>query len=459
MFSSLRRRILVVIAIAVVGTAGVIFALWQWASTTTEQRRARAHETVGLEIDRLSQIFESAPSPETRRRGRRDFGPLKSGFLRDDLTDETGAPPFGSVPVEARAEAARQSKAGGGTVVIREAFNPAGQPLVVAAKALPQGGYIWAVMIVAARAESQQLRGIILFLAAASLLLVVASVQTLVLFQRDARSLRESLRALAADLGARVPRPRLAELGEIGDGVAQLAVDLDVAQRDKERLTSELAKKERLAALGRVAAGVAHEVRNPLASIKLKADLAAENPSVDPVLRRDLGDISREVARLDRFVKDLLVVAGRRDATRTDTDLGALARDRVALLAQWAKEREVEIEVRGDARAPVEVDAIARALDNLLRNAVEASPHGATVDVEIDTEGATTRLSVRDRGPGVDDAKRNQLFEPFFTTKPDGTGLGLALSLAVAAAHGGTVVYAREDARSCFTLSLPSTHA
>jgi signal transduction histidine kinase len=151
---------------------------------------------------------------------------------------------------------------------------------------------------------------------------------------------------------------------------------------------------------------------------------------------------------LNRFVADLLVVAGRRAASRRDADLGALARARADLLAPWAEGRGISVEVHGEARALVDADAIARALDNLLRNAVEASPHGSSVQVEV----APGEIAVTDAGPGVDEGAR--LFEPFFTTKPDGTGLGLALARAVAAGHGGTVRYERKADRTRFTLTI-----
>jgi signal transduction histidine kinase len=126
----------------------------------------------------------------------------------------------------------------------------------------------------------------------------------------------------------------------------------------------------------------------------------------------------------------------------------------VVQLAPWAKERRVAIGVKGAARAAVEADAVARALDNLLRNAVEASPEGGAVEVEIASEGAEARITVSDAGAGVDDKRRGELFEPFFTTKPDGSGLGLALSRAVAVAHGGSVLYSREASRTRFTLTV-----
>jgi signal transduction histidine kinase len=166
--------------------------------------------------------------------------------------------------------------------------------------------------------------------------------------------------------------------------------------------------------------------------------------------------VSDEITRLDRLVADLLVVAGRRNASsRTPTSLGQLVEKRAGLLAPWAAERHVRIETTGSATSSLDADAVARAVDNLVRNAVEASPEGATVEVEVREDDKCAQVRVKDHGGGVDDARVSELFEPFFTTKPDGTGLGLALSRAIAASHGGTLRYAREDGVTCFELSFP----
>src|SRR5262249_43680308 len=101
-------------------------------------------------------------------------------------------------------------------------------------------------------------------------------------------------------------------------------------------------------------------------------------------------------------------------------------------------------------------DAVARALDNLLRNAVEASPEGGRVELRVEEGDGTVRVVVEDLGPGVPAARAAELFEPFFTTKADGTGLGLALSRAPPRAPGGDVVYAREGGVTRFELVLPA---
>jgi signal transduction histidine kinase len=128
-------------------------------------------------------------------------------------------------------------------------------------------------------------------------------------------------------------------------------------------------------------------------------------------------------------------------------------------LEPWASERKVTFEVSGAARAAVDGDSLSRVLDNLLRNAVEASPVGARVSANVCVRGERAVLEVRDHGAGVPHERVSELFEPFFTTKPEGTGLGLALSRAIARAHAGEVSYVRDTDCTVFALELPCAAA
>jgi signal transduction histidine kinase len=232
-----------------------------------------------------------------------------------------------------------------------------------------------------------------------------------------------------------------------------MAEGLHRAQAEREELHAALARRERLAALGRVVAGVAHEVRNPLAAIKLLADLVREGgPETERT--RDLETLGREVDRLDRLVSDLLVFTRTAPRAPVMHDIAALAAERASLLVPWAGLRQISLRTSGSGSARIDVDGTTRALDNLLRNAIEASPTDGLVEVQVITRNQVIEVCVRDNGAGIPEARAAELFEPFFTTKPRGTGLGLALARAVARAHGGDLTFERALGRTQFTMRI-----
>jgi signal transduction histidine kinase len=128
----------------------------------------------------------------------------------------------------------------------------------------------------------------------------------------------------------------------------------------------------------------------------------------------------------------------------------------VEALAPWTAVRGVAVHVEGQAMASVDVDALARAIDNLVRNSVEASPPGGRVRIAVGLRGDGATIRVEDHGAGVPAERVPELFEPFFTTKPNGTGLGLAICRSIARAHGGDVTFTRRqnDATTCVELTV-----
>jgi signal transduction histidine kinase len=458
MASSFRRRLLAIAALNVLVCGAAVAALLLLAKATAADRTQHARDNVLREVEGLRAVLDDVP-PSLRPRSGRRSGELESGYAPDAATAGQGPvqgagahfPPSSGAGPDVD-EAVAQAIAGDTTVVL--ARDRDGFPVFAAAAPVRGGGAVFASQRVIAGRETRGLRGVVVVLALLSFGLVVAALRTLAAVERGVSTLRGSLAALARDLRAPVARPQLRELGEVAAGVDALAKELDRAQGERDRLTRELADRERLAALGRVAAGVAHEVRNPLASMKLRADLARTGGEATPSIARDLEDIASEIARLDRLVGDLLAVAGRRAGPKTELDVGALVERRVALLEPWARERGVSLSVSGGGRRLVDGDALARAIDNLLRNAVEASPKGSGVLAWVGEEAGRLRIDVADRGEGVPPQRAQELFEPFFTTKPEGTGLGLALARAVATAHDGTLSYRREGEATHFTLTL-----
>ncbi len=314
MAGSFRRRLLTIAVLTVLACGAAILAILLLSRATMDERTAHARENVTREIERLRGSMAAVPLEE--RAGKRwQSGELQSGCVVDSAGQSLLIAP-----------ALEQARALDGVVVLYR-DDADGRPTLVAAAPITGGGEVFAFQSVVAGRETRGLRVVVVLLALLTFGLVVASLRTLQAVERDVLTLRASLGALASDLKAPLSRPVLRELGEVASGIAALARELDRAQAERERLTRDLAAGERLAALGRVAAGIAHEVRNPLASMKLRADLARTGGEATPAVARDLDDIGAEIARLDRLVSDLLVVSGRRAGPREELDLGSSRRD------------------------------------------------------------------------------------------------------------------------------------
>jgi signal transduction histidine kinase len=219
-------------------------------------------------------------------------------------------------------------------------------------------------------------------------------------------------------------------------------VDLrEVERRRGERLMRQLADRERLATLGQMAAGVAHEVRTPLGSIQGAAEILAEDfPEGHP--RRSFFEIlEQEIRRLKGVVEDFLDL-GRPITVRPESlQVRALLVDGIHSVETAASEREVALESQdpGELRVVGDAARLHQALTNLIRNAVQASPPHSRVKVIARREGEGCLFTVEDAGPGLPAGEEHRLFEPFFTRRKDGTGLGLALVRQVAEAHSGWV--------------------
>ncbi|HTN83193.1 MAG TPA: ATP-binding protein [Sorangium sp.] len=277
-------------------------------------------------------------------------------------------------------------------------------------------------------------------------------------------------RANAVARGDLTPKQVLATNDEIGE-LATTFEDMVAAIR---RARAELVNAERLAAIGKMAAHVTHEIRNPLSSIGLNLELLEEevarasaegtpDAELRPVMKESaqlVTAIRGEVDRLSRIAEQYLSVA-RRPRPRLEPErVDDLVQELVAFVRPELDRAGIAVRVEVDEAGPeilLDESQLRQALLNLLRNAREAMPKGGEIVVSVSFSGGAATIAVDDTGPGVPEELRASIFDPFFTTKQRGTGLGLAVTRDIIEAHGGTIsCEAREAGGTRFRIALPA---
>jgi two-component system, NtrC family, sensor histidine kinase AtoS len=224
---------------------------------------------------------------------------------------------------------------------------------------------------------------------------------------------------------------------------------------DVKRLQEQVELKERLSALGEMSAGIAHELRNPMAVIAGYLKLLAKQE--DPKGRAIIADIQTEISGMNRIIGDLLTFARPTALNRTAVDLRELVN---GCLESALQARSESAAVRTVVRVPpatVWVDEVLmrQALGNILQNAADAMPDGGTLTVEAGGERGEA-VVISDTGAGIPQENLKRIFLPFFTTREKGVGMGLALAHKIVTAHGGRIeVESREGAGTAFSVFLP----
>jgi signal transduction histidine kinase len=242
----------------------------------------------------------------------------------------------------------------------------------------------------------------------------------------------------------------------------QVAIAIDDSRLFEEnlRLERELAERERLASLGRMAATVAHEIKNPLSAIKSIAQVMREDESLRNEYERDLGLIVGETDRLSQSVTQLLSFARRESPAAQPLSVHELLRSVVDLFRANAREQGIVLDCQVRVEAQLEgkcVSALRDALSNLLLNALQATPQGGRVDLIAAASNGELIISVQDSGSGVPADLRERIWEPFFTTRQRGTGLGLAIVRKRVQEVGGSASLeaARNGRGALFQLRVP----
>lgn len=261
----------------------------------------------------------------------------------------------------------------------------------------------------------------------------------------------------ALDAPAGTCRVSLAE-SELSAGAGRILVIHDLTAAHEMKATME--RNQRLAAMGELAASLAHQLRTPLSTALLYTGNLA-NPDLAPTARTRFAErAGDQLKRLERLIQDVLLFARGPSIGREVIPVGALAQEAWHAVEALCRTRQVDLRLEGDDQGTIIVGdrkALVSALVSLLENAAQVSGPGGVVCLRMEPDAAEVAYFVRDSGPGVPPELAGRIFEPFFTTSGQGTGLGLAIALGVARAHGGTIrVGSAPNGGAEFAMILPA---
>jgi len=273
-----------------------------------------------------------------------------------------------------------------------------------------------------------------------------------------------TVRIAKGDFTHVIPMSSGDEIDELARSFNEMSARLLEARQRMEAANRRLVQAEKLASIGRLAATIAHEIRNPLTSVKLNVQKVAEDGGLDDAVREHL-DISLEgIDQIERFIKELLNFTRVAELALERFPLEQVIDESLKMIRPALHGAGIEVETRyAPGLPPVRVDGdkMRQVFLNVLRNAYETLEKGGRISVAVDTaeDGGRTwvRVRIRDDGPGVPEKDRENIFEPFFTTRPAGFGLGLANARKIVEQHSGTIRVAPGDGPgACFVIQIPA---
>lgn len=252
------------------------------------------------------------------------------------------------------------------------------------------------------------------------------------------------------------------EIGLLANSFNEMSRKMSADIESLRSLNEKLARAERLAAMGTLAAGVAHEVNNPLASISSLVQMLRSQSADNAETREKLDLISTQIDRITRVTRDLTEFARVRPASRSEVDINEVIEASLRLASFDSEFQKLELvkSLSSDlGRIIADGDQLQQVFLNLLLNSRDAMPLGGTLSVSSTRKNGEITISIKDSGAGISDSARTQLFDPFFTTKPagKGTGLGLSVCYGIVSAHDGRIEVESESGGTVFNVILPVT--
>lgn len=234
------------------------------------------------------------------------------------------------------------------------------------------------------------------------------------------------------------------EIGHAGRAFNYLAANLEHTEKERENAVKAACQSERLAALGQLAAGIGHEINNPLTNIMSLATLVGESVGDDKEdIKADIAVMKKEGQRCARIVQGILNFARESEPSYEEFDMAELLDETLQLLQHRIESSEIKLQTQIESPIIMQGDKnlLQQVFVNILLNAIQATPSGASMFVQSAIKQNEVIIEVLDHGKGIDAKNASKIFDPFFTTKPEGegTGLGLSVSYGIIKKHGGTI--------------------
>jgi signal transduction histidine kinase len=279
------------------------------------------------------------------------------------------------------------------------------------------------------------------------------------------KQLLKPIRQLSLETGARAGLPGGGdEVQALSRRVHDLIVNVDQAQSKLERSQEHLLQSEKMAMVGKLAAGVAHSIRNPLTSVKMRLFSLGRTLNFTPTQHEDFEVISEEIRHIDTIVGNFLEYSRPPKLVMQKISPSDVVDLALQLLRHRLESYNVEVKVKRSHPLPevwADPDQLKEVLVNLLTNACEAMGSGGSIIIQegetfLQSIGQVVTIQVSDNGPGIPESIQNKILQPFFSTKEEGTGLGLSIAVRILSEHGGWLdLESREGLGTTFTINLP----
>ncbi|MEW6739514.1 MAG: ATP-binding protein [Nitrospirota bacterium] len=256
------------------------------------------------------------------------------------------------------------------------------------------------------------------------------------------------------DFGKSIEIKSRDEVGELSETFNNLSYELDAYRKKMEESYKQMLRTEKLTALGRLSAGLAHELRNPLTSIRTLFQTFKDNPSLT---RDDMEIVLSAADQMNNLLTKFLRFARSDEFNLSDVYINSVIKQVLNLTQFQIKNQSVKVSLNLSKLPPVKADRamLQQALLNLVLNAVEAMPDGGTLTISSKMENGSAVVSIGDTGSGIPEEIKDKIFDPFFTTKGDGTGLGLSIVYNIINIHSGEISFESNGKGTTFNLEIP----